>query len=64
MLLEDSGISGVVDIELHPEGILIRNIDKPRSGWDDAFQQMSENEDDENIVGEAATRFEKKEWQW
>ncbi len=64
MLLEDSGIKGVVDLELHPDGILIRNAEKPRVGWDDAFKQMAENEDDESIVGHLETRFEKKEWQW
>ncbi len=64
MLLEDSGIKGVVELELHPDGILIRNAEKPRAGWDDAFRQMSENEDDEGAIDETPTSFERKEWQW
>lgn len=64
MLLQDSGITGVVDLELHPDGILIRNAEKPRSGWDDAFRQMAENEDDEGVGISGSTRFEEKEWQW
>lgn len=64
VLLEDSRITGEVDLELHPDGILIRNAQKPRSGWDDAFKLMAENEDDEMIDGETSTAFEKKEWQW
>ncbi len=64
MLLEDSGIKGLVDLELHPDGILIRNAEKPRAGWDEAFRAMSENDDDEKELDDTATNFEKKDWQW
>ncbi len=64
VLLEDSGIGGEVDLELHPDGILIRNAQKPRSGWNDAFKAMAENEDDELIDGQSSTAFEKRGWQW
>lgn len=64
MLLEDSRITGEVDLELHPDGILIRNAQQPRAGWDELFKLMAENEDDELAGGVAATKFEKKEWQW
>lgn len=63
-LLEDSRITGEVDLELHPDGILIRNAQKPRSGWDEAFKAMAENDDDELAAVDPATDFEKKEWQW
>ena len=64
VLLEDSRITGDVDLELHPDGILIRNAQKPRSGWNEAFKTMAENEDDELLDEHKATVFEKKEWQW
>ena len=64
VLLEDSGITGNVDLELHPDGILIRNSQKPRSGWNEAFKAMAENEEDELAGGNLSTSFEKKEWQW
>jgi len=63
-LLEDSRIKGDVELELHAEGILIRNAQRPRSGWDEQFKLMAENEDDELAEGDMSTRFEKKEWQW
>ena len=63
ILLADSGISGEVDLELHPDGILIKNAEVPRSGWDEAFRRMAENEDyDTNDA--APTEFEQKRWQW
>jgi antitoxin MazE len=64
VLLEDSRIKGDVDLELHPDGILIRNAQQPRAGWDEAFKSMAENEDDELTNGDYSTDFEKKEWQW
>ena len=64
VLLEDSRITGDVDLELHPEGILIRNAQKPRAGWDEAFKAMAEEEDDYIADGNSSTAFDKKEWQW
>jgi antitoxin MazE len=64
ILLEESGISGEVDLELHSEGILIRNIQRPRSGWDDAFKAMAENDEAELTGAVAGTIFDKKDWQW
>ena len=64
VLLEESRITGDVELELHPDGILIRNAQKPRSGWDEAFKLMAENEDDEMGNEAGSTNFDKKEWQW
>ena len=63
VLLEESRIAGEVDLELHPDGILIRKTQRARAGWDDAFKTMAENDDDE-LDATAATSFEKQEWQW
>ncbi len=64
VLLEETRITGEVDLELHPDGILIRNTQKARAGWDEAFKKMAENDDDEMADGAAPTNFERKEWQW
>ena len=64
VLLEESGIIGEVDLELHPDGILIRNAQKPRAGWADAFKLMAENEDDEILDARSSTKFDRKGWQW
>ena len=64
VLLEESRITGDVDLELHPDGILIRNAQKPRAGWADAFRTMRENDDGELIADAPESGFDKKEWQW
>lgn len=64
MLLEESRITGEVDLELHADGILIRNAQQPRAGWGDAFKLMAENEDDEILDARSSTKFDRKRWQW
>jgi antitoxin MazE len=63
VLLEETRITGEVDLELHPDGILIRNAQKPRAGWDEAFKD-AEQEDDDLKAGTVSGSFDKKEWQW
>lgn len=64
VLLEESGIAGDVDVKLHPEGIIIRNAQRPRADWDAAFKKMAENDDEELTETSVSTEFDKKEWQW
>lgn len=63
-LLEETGISGEVELETTPEGILIKNIRKPRGNWDAIFKKLAETDDDLPTASPNATSFEKKEWQW
>ena len=63
-LLEESGITGDVNLELTDDGILIRNISKPRSGWAEAFKSISDQDDDSPLDESFSTDFEKREWQW
>jgi antitoxin MazE len=62
-ILEETKISGEIELEVCPEGILIRNIKKPRSDWDVAFKALAETDDDLSVT-ESATGFQKKDWQW
>lgn len=62
-LLEETKISGEVELEVCADGILIRNMNKPRSDWDTRFKAETEFDDDQ-ASGRLATEFEKKGWQW
>jgi Growth regulator len=63
ILLEETGISGEVELETSSEGILIRNIKKPRGDWEATFEKLAETDDDLH-VGDVRSSFAKKEWQW
>jgi len=62
-VLEETRISGEVELEVTPDGILIRNIKKPRGDWDSIFKLLSDVDDDLS-ARETSTDFAKKEWQW
>jgi len=65
VLLEESGIKGDVELEICPDGILIRNISKPRSDWNKKFKLLSDHDDDApRSVHASSSKFETKEWQW
>lgn len=64
VLLEETGISGEVELESVPEGILIRNIKKPRGDWDMLFKKIAEGDDDLSVDSPPTAGFERKEWQW
>lgn len=63
-LLQQTGISGEVELEATPEGILIRNILKPRGNWDAMFREFLDLDDESLKEAEPHTNFEQKEWQW
>ena len=64
MLLEQTGIVGEVEMELHPDGILIRNAQRVRAGWAEAFKALAEDDEDELGGEETATAFDSREWKW
>lgn len=62
-VLEETKLSGEVELEVTPEGLLIRNIKKPRADWDAAFKSLNDADDDVPLA-ENSTGFAKKDWQW
>ena len=64
ILLEETKISGEVELEVAPDGILIRNIKKPRGDWDERFKGVADVDDDQPIDSRGSTNFQQKEWQW
>jgi antitoxin MazE len=62
-VLEETKLSGEVEMEVTPEGLLIRNIKRPRGDWDAVFKSLADADDDLSL-NEASTGFTRKEWQW
>lgn len=63
VLLEESGISGEVEVELAGNGILIKPLARPRAGWDEAFAAFAEVDDDQ-ALSETSSSFDQRGWQW
>lgn len=64
MMLEETRLSGEVELEVHADGLLIRSVQKPRGNWDAAFKALADADDDQPVTAVPATAFESKEWKW
>lgn len=62
-VLEETKLAGEVELEVTPDGLLIRNLKKPRGDWDALFRALADTDDDLTLK-ENQTGFAKKEWQW
>lgn len=63
ILLEQSKLSGEVELEVRGESIIITPASKPRQNWDETFRQANEN-DNEIIGSDVQNKFDKDEWEW
>ncbi|MCI5227941.1 MAG: AbrB/MazE/SpoVT family DNA-binding domain-containing protein [Candidatus Electrothrix sp. AX2] len=64
-ILEQTGIMDDVEIEVEKNQIIIRPVKNAREGWDVAFKKMSEQGDDELLLGDnIANAWDEDEWQW
>lgn len=63
-LLEETQISGEVELEIVESGILLRNLQRPRAGWEEMFRSQAEKDDDQPLERNPATSFEARDWKW
>lgn len=66
VVLEQTHLSGEVELEVRDRQIVIRSAMKPRQGWARRFRAMAERGDDKLLDAEAVgqTSWDKEEWQW
>lgn len=64
-LLEQSGITGDVELEVEDNKIIIHAVAQPRRGWEKAFAAMAEQGDDQLLDPDVIdSEWEAEEWQW
>jgi antitoxin MazE len=65
-LLDETGITEDVDLEVENNRIIIRPVSSPRSGWEDAFRMMAEKGDDRLVIEDEniSHLWDEEEWQW
>ena len=66
VLLEQSGLSEEVELEVQGRQIILRPAERTRRDWEEAFRSMAEHDDDRLLDGDLAgqTRWDEEEWQW
>jgi len=65
--IDQSGITNEVELELGDGEITIKSISRVREGWNSAFQNMSQNNDDSLLDEEYLIQqspWDDEEWTW
>ncbi|MCC6415934.1 MAG: AbrB/MazE/SpoVT family DNA-binding domain-containing protein [Opitutaceae bacterium] len=65
-MLDHCGFADEVELEAANGSLILRPVNAPRAGWDEAFAKMATNRDDFLAHEDAppATQFDEKEWEW
>jgi len=61
-ILEKYNIKDKVDLILEKGQIIIKPLSKPRTGWEKAFKEMSENKDDSLLFNDVFEDENLNEW--
>jgi antitoxin MazE len=64
LLLEQSGLSAEVEVEVEGDRLVIRSAPCQRVGWDNAFAAMAEYHDDTLLDDLSTTDWDDAEWDW
>lgn len=65
-LLDETGLTGEVEIRAEAQSLVIRSLRKPRHGWAAAFQQMAALGDDAllDAASPSLSQWDEEEWEW
>lgn len=64
-LIQHCGFQKTVKIEVQGNQLIISPIPKSRQGWDEAFAEMSENQDDSLLLDDSMQHsWDEEEWTW
>lgn len=64
-LLEQTGMSGEVEISAERDSLVIRPARRPRANWAAAFRKMADRGDDALLGGDPSlSDWDKDEWEW
>jgi antitoxin MazE len=66
LLLDQIDLGDKVELALEENQIVIRAALPARHGWEEAFQRMSEQGDDEWVDGDSLlpTAWDEEDWEW
>jgi antitoxin MazE len=65
-ILEQTGLSGEVEIRAEKDAVVIRAPTRPRAGWASAFQEMARRGDDHLLddVVPTLSDWDEDSWEW
>ena len=64
-MLEQSGLTGDVELEVGKKRIVIHAVERPRQEWEAAFAAMAKHGDDQLLDPPVLdSEWDSEEWQW
>jgi len=66
-LIEESGLSGEIEMVLRDNEIILRSVEETRKNWDQSFEEMARKGDDQLLDQEEVERpgeWDQTEWTW
>lgn len=66
LLLEQTSLEDEVELVLEEDQIIVRPVQHVRQGWEEAFEAMGEQGDDELLDAGApvSNGWDEEEWEW
>ena len=66
MFLEQLNLREEVELEVQENRLIIRPLQPPRYNWEQQFQSMAANDDDQLLdkVVPSLTTWDEEEWEW
>lgn len=62
--IEQLGLGEEVELSVHADRLVIRSARITRSGWDEQFRAMHEQEDDRLVDEFPESTWDSSEWEW
>lgn len=62
-ILDQCGFNKEVELEVVNHELIVKAIKKPRKDWEDSFQKMTVNQDDQ-LIESTSTEWDNEEWEW
>jgi antitoxin MazE len=63
-LIEQCGLSEVVELRAENHCLVISPERRPRQGWEEAFRAAGSDVHDELLLEIGPNEFDRKEWKW
>ena len=64
-VIDQCGLAGIVELTVQDDKIVIAKARSPREGWDEAFERIAAEGEDELLLPDVGmTGWEDDEWQW
>ena len=63
-VIEEAGLDDEVELQVRDGAVIIRALRDPRSGWEDAAEELRSRSGDLLLDPPTPTRFDEEDWEW